>query len=180
MLGAGLIVGLILGFGFGARVGSVTPGTTPSRDVGTIADDVAPDAVSQRLRDAYYASGGRIVVCAADATIECAWTRPGQSTRLFSRITLVIDPAEIRDLTPVAISSGRTIVAGDFGPIDGAAVTQIVDGSGVDGRLLTVVNPNRAGIDYVDLGLLGSGTYLIAIAVPWRGVSSALILLAVQ
>lgn len=180
MVGAGLIVGLVLGFGLGARVGSGGPLAVPSGDVGTIVDDVVPDGVSQRLRDAYYASGGRIVVCTAGAAVECVWAIPGQSTRLFSDITLVIDAAEIRDLTPVAISPGRTIVAGDFGPIDGAAVTHIVDRGSGDGRLLAVVNPNRAGIDYIDLGSLSSGRYLVAIAVPSRGVSSALIVLAVQ
>ncbi|MEO5705299.1 MAG: hypothetical protein ABIZ52_07135 [Candidatus Limnocylindrales bacterium] len=119
--------------------------------------DVLPDAVSQRLRDAYYGAGGAIEVCVAAATVVCTRTTSiAQTARHFDDITRSIDAVELAALTAVHVPVGRIIVAGDFGPVDGAAFARIAAGGPVDGRLLMAVNPGRRGIDYLILVSSGS------------------------
>jgi len=93
---------------------------------------------------------------------------------------LARSPGEI-SLSQIVSAVEGPIVAGDFGPVDGAAIACIGTNGPTDGRLLVVTNPGRQGIDYIDLGSIASGTYLVAIGVPsWRGSPTALIEIAVD
>lgn len=176
LLIGGLLVGAILGFAIGAKVaGSAAKASSVPRASPVV--DVLPDAVSQRLRDAYYGGGGGSgQVCNAGDVVVCHRATISLTARHYDDITRSVDSAEMGAVTPISVSAGRIIVAGDFGPVDGAAIARLDQGRPIDGRLLIVVNPDRQGIDYVDLGDLRAGTYLVAIGVPsWRESPTALI-----
>lgn len=164
LLIAGLLLGLAVGLGIGARLAGTpaAPGGIPGSPI----LDVRPDAVSQRLRDAYYAGGGSIEVCVVGASVVCKRAMPVQTGRHYDDITRSLDPTEMAALIPVHVPRGRIILAGDFGPVDGAAISRVEAKGPVDGRLVVVANPERQGIDYADLGDLDAGTYLLAIHVP--------------
>jgi hypothetical protein len=71
---AGVLLGLVVGVGIGSRLAG-TPAASaliPSSSV----LDVQPDAVSQRLRDAFYAAGGSTQACVAAATVVCTRVIP--------------------------------------------------------------------------------------------------------
>jgi hypothetical protein len=160
----GLLLGLLVGVGIGTRLAAtpVATGAIPGSPI----LDVQPDAVSQRLRDAYYAGGGSTEVCVAAASVICNRAMTIQTGRRYDDITKTLDPTEMAALIPVHVPGGRIILAGDFGPVDGAALTRVVATAPVDGRLVVVANPERRGIDYADLGILAPGDYLFAIDVP--------------
>lgn len=161
---AGLVVGLLIGVGIGAHFAG-TPAATAV--VAASADlDVQPDAVSQRLRDAFYAAGGSTQVCVAAETVRCTAAVPTQSERHYNDTTTPLDPNDIAQLKPAHVVPGRIILAGAFGSVDGATISRVQPTGPVDGRLVVVANPDRQGIDYADLGHLGAGTYLVALYVP--------------
>lgn len=178
-MAGGFVLGALLGLGVGARLaipGPAAPGPSPSAGI----VDVLPDSVSQRLRDAYYGSGAAIRVCIAGDSIVCSRATIGQTARIYADIALLPDAAELRSLTPVAMPPGRIIVVGDFGPVDGAAIASLQSSRVTRGQRLTVANPERRGIDYIDLGELGPGTYLVSIGVPSWLVPTALVEVIVQ
>jgi hypothetical protein len=143
--------------------------------------DVLPDAVSQRLRDAYYAGGGSTEVCAAAASVICNRAMTTQTGRRYDDLTKSLDPTEMAALIPVHVPRGRIILAGDFGPVDGAAISQIEATGPVGGRLVVVANPERQGIDYADLGNLEPGAYLFAVHVPaFRDFPTVLVEIVVE
>ena len=175
----GLVLGAVLGFAAGAKVVSAPPQASITAPTQSTAD-VQPDSVSQRLRDAYYGGGGALQVCIAGAAVACHRATMALTARVYTDITRTVESAELAALTPTSVATGWLIVAGDFGPVDGAAVVRLASDLPTDPRLLVVVNPDRQGIDYVDLGELGVGTYLVAIDVPsWRGSPTVMIELAV-
>jgi hypothetical protein len=160
---AGLLLGLLVGAGIGTRF-AATPMATGA--ISSPILDVQPDAVSQRLRDAYYAGGGSTEVCVAATSVVCKRAMPIQTGRRYDDITKSLDPTEMAALVPVHTPRGRIILAGDFGPVDGAAMSRVEATGPVGGRLVLVANPERQGIDYADLGNLEPGAYLFAIHVP--------------
>jgi hypothetical protein len=160
----GLLLGLLVGAGIGTRL-AVTPVATGAIPGSPILD-VQPGAVSQRLRDAYYAGGGSTEVCVAAASVICNRAMTIQTGRRYDDITKTLDPTEMAALIPVHVRGGRIILAGDFGPVDGAAISRVEATGPVGGRLVVVANPERQGIDYADLGNLEPGAYLFAIQVP--------------
>ncbi|MEA2673166.1 MAG: hypothetical protein QOI92_358 [Chloroflexota bacterium] len=176
----GFVLGGMLGFAVGAKVGSAPPQASSAPPIHATAD-VQPDSVSQRLRDAYYGNGGALQVCLIGVEVVCHRATPWLSARAYTDITRALDSAELAALAPTSVPTGRNIVAGDFGPVDGASIVRLDPGGPTDSWLLVVVNPDRQGIGYVDLGELGQGTYLVALDVPsWRGSPTAMIELAVQ
>ena len=168
-----LAVGLLLGFAAGASVAPRASAPTALPSTGTT--DVMPDAVSQRLRDAYYGGGGSIATCLVAETIVCSRAAFSQTARHYDEPTRAVDAPERSALTAVHIPAGRVVVAGDFGVVDGAAMAQFDGGIPRNGHLLVAVNPDRQGIDYLDLGNLTSGTYLVSIWVPAWSVPTALL-----
>lgn len=176
----GLLIGALLGFAAGAKVAGRSPQQTSAPPTAPMVD-VLPDAVSQRLRDAYYGGGGALEVCIAGDAVVCHPAIPLLTARHYSDITRSVESDEMTSLKPSSVPPGRIIVAGDFGPVDGAAIASLDQNGPTNGRLLIVVNPDRRGIDYVDLGDLTNGTYLVAIGVPsWRGSPTALIEIVVR
>ena len=70
--------------------------------------------------------------------------------------------------------------ANHFGPVEGAAMARLESGRTINARILIVTNPNRQGVDYVDLGDLSPGTYIVSIAAPMWGTSTAILELVVR
>lgn len=179
LVATGLVFGAVLGFAFGLRVvGTGRGGSSPTPSAPV--PDVMPDTVSQRLRDAYYSGGGSIAVCLVTNSIVCLRATMSQTARGFADITRSLDQTEMAALTAVRVPAGRIIVAGDFGPVEGAAAARVDPAGPTDARLLVVANPDRQGIDYVDLGDLASGTYLVSIVVPSLHMPTVLIEILVE
>jgi hypothetical protein len=165
---AGLvIVGLLLGLAVGVAIGArLAAPAAPAAMPGPTLLDVEPDAVSQRLRDAFYSAGGSTQVCVAAATVVCKAAVRMQSARRYNDTSTPLDATDRAGLKPVHVPMGRIIVAGDFGPVDGATISRLESSRPVDGRMIVAANPERQGIDYVDLGDLQLGTYLVALYIP--------------
>lgn len=179
LLAIGLAIGAILGVAVGARLSAKDP-NQPHPSTTAVTADVLPDSVSQRLRDAYYGGGGAVAVCVAAETIVCSRATPAQSTRAYGDVSRSVDPTELAVVTPLELAAGRIFVVGDLGPVGGAAVARIDGGVASDGRLLIVANPDRQGIDYLDLGPLGPGTYLVSIDVTTWQVPTALVEIVIR
>jgi hypothetical protein len=173
-LGMVLALGAIIGFAVGSRLAAGDQ-ARPAPSSTVAAADVLPDSVSQRLRDAYYAGGGSVAACVAAQSVVCTRARAGQSPRSYADVSASIAPGDLESLTAAEVDAGRIIVAGDFGPVGGAAVARIDGGVASAGRLLVVVYPDRQGIDYVDLGTLEAGRYLVSIGVPTLQMPTVLI-----
>jgi hypothetical protein len=90
------------------------------------------------------------------------------------------DPIEMAGLKPVHVPTGRIILAGAFGPVDGAAISRVEPTGPVGGRLVIITNPERQGIDYADLGDLEGGTYLVALYVPSFHIPTMLVEIIVE
>jgi hypothetical protein len=173
-LAIALATGALIGIVVGSRLATTDP-IQPKPTMTAAIDDVRPDSVSQRLRDAYYAGGGSVEVCVAAEAVVCTRAIPAQSVRGFADIMMSIEPAELASLTPVEVAGGRIIVAGDYGLVGGAAMARIDGGVASEGRLLVVANTERQGIDYVDLGPLDRGTYLVSVEVTTLKIPTVLV-----
>jgi hypothetical protein len=160
----GAVVGLLVGFGFGYRLGTIEPGPTPAAEHTPVSTDLQADSVSSRLERAFEsAAPGGWAVCGLVQQVACH--------------ELVVAPVEMRvpaseygqgwysnpDLTRVAVNPAHLVLAVSMGQGAAAAwLTRVApDGTFLEEVDLTPVNPGRGGTFYFDLGTLARGHYVI-------------------
>jgi hypothetical protein len=144
---------------------SVTPAPSP---------DFQPGAVSQRLRGAISAagtgdftetSGGSPpwVVCAVDAAPRCGPLAFETLDRAYSDIAYGTAD-DWAGLTPVTVTGRHFLLAAVLEEtVVGAILVRLDnDANPIDSRLLQPVDPDQSGIDFVDLGVLEPGRYIVA------------------
>lgn len=173
------IAALVIGIGFGYRLGQTavptapapsapTPVATPAPPTSTPESDLNPDSVSYRLQKTYKAmKPGAWAVCGLGTAVDCRPVLPSLSVTPAVSYTDTFTDIEWAGLAPATIGAGHLALAAILGEgsVNGSLVLLDDTAGRTRNSALVPIDPGHLGVYYFDLGPLPAGRYAIVIGV---------------